>query len=57
LTLTSKKEGQRTLFFNGEEHVGTVLAKTSWFTWYTHDKSGHTKTFADAKKAILSELE
>jgi hypothetical protein len=53
-----EKKGDRTLFFDGDEHIATVLNKGgTWFTWYTHEKSGSTDSFDDALKAIRSELE
>jgi len=56
--LTTKKQGERTLFYDEEEHVATLLDKSgAWFTWYTRHKSGTATSFNEAKKAILSELE
>jgi hypothetical protein len=55
---TTKKQGARTLFFDGDEHVATVLSKDgAWFTWYTRNGSGTATSFEDAKKAIISKLE
>jgi len=58
MSLTRRKEGSRTLFLDGDEHVATILDKGgSWFTWYTKSKSGVTTLFDEAEKAVLSELE
>jgi len=58
VTWTSKKQGARTLFYDADEHVATILSKDGvWFTWYTHKKSGTATSFEDAKKAIVSAIE
>lgn len=55
---TTKKQGVRTLFYDGEEHVATILSKEgAWFTWYTHKRSGTATSFEAAKKAMISAIE
>jgi hypothetical protein len=56
--LTEKKNKRRTLLFEGDQHVGTIVEQGSeLFQWIVPATSGHTSSYDLAYEAIVKELQ
>jgi hypothetical protein len=64
MTLEQKKQGHRTLLFDGDRHVATIVeeakpdykTKKGYYRWILPTNVGHADTFEEAYDKVTKEL-
>jgi len=58
MNLTEKKHKRRTLLYEGDQHVATIVEQDEkLFQWIVPSTSGHTASYDAAFEAIVEELQ